>query len=251
VSSGGLLIPHLERALVSSGNTWPEEYAIKIHNKERHWDGFFHPSSHITPAEMQLFYVFHPKYQTHKDSLSVDTIMTFQVGSAYHALVQSMLIHLEFTTPEECEVHFFSDVRHCSGTMDIRKLTLLNGDTLPVEIKSAAFFGKDTTPPPQYIQQLQVYMDLGCEEPQEQGLLLFLQKQHPHKFREILIQRDEKMLNDIYAKWNRVLEAIEFDDPSMLTYPCHERDTQSHRECPARFICRMGPPTGERYPVNA
>jgi hypothetical protein len=158
-------------------------------------------------------------------------------------MVQSILIHLEFTTKEEVEVSFVNEARHASGTIDVRKVWLPNGEVLPVEIKSAGYVPKE--PSEAYIKQFQVYMDAGCEEPQEKGLMLYLSKSHPHRFKEFTIYRDEKVLNEVYSKWNRVLEAIEFNDTSMLQYPCHEYDSKSHQECPARMVCRLGPPPSE------
>lgn len=242
ISTGGILTPHLEQALMTKGeSSWPSEYAIKIYNKERHWDGLFHPSSHTDSPELQLFYEFSPKYAIRREPPTVDLIMTFQVGSAFHSLLQSMLLHLGFCEEEDIETHFVNVERHCSGTVDVRKITLPNGKTYPLEIKSAGFLPKE--PSEKYLRQLQVYMDVGCGEVQEEGIILYLEKNHPHRFREFLVRRDEKILNDIYGKWNRVLEAIEFDDPSMLEFPCHAVNSKAHQECPARNVCLLGPPT--------
>lgn len=249
ISQGALLVPLIERELVTRGeDTWPDEYSIRIINKERSFDGYFHPSGHASAPELQLFYEFHPDYRTLHEPLSSGDVMTFQVGSAYHALVQSMLIHMGLTTKEEVEVSFVNDGRYCSGTLDIRRLTLPHGRVLPVEIKSAGFFPVSPYFLDKYMAQFQVYMDLGDDEPQEEGLMLFLEKATPHRFHEVLVKRDEDMLHRIYRKWDRVQEAIEFNDPSMLEYPCHEVDSRGHRECSARFICRLGMPTGEQRP---
>ena len=249
IAEGELLTPWLERELVTRGeDAWPDEYPIRIVNKERLFDGYFHPSSHAIAPELQLFYEFHPNYQTYHEPLSANDVMTFQVGSAYHALIQSMLIHMGFTTKDETEVSFTNKRHWCSGTLDIRRLTLPNGNIVPVEIKSTGHFPISSFFLEKYTAQFQVYMDLGDENPQEEGLMLFLDKTSPHRFHEILVKRDEELLKAIYRKWNRVLEAIEFDDPSMLAYPCHEIDSKAHQKCPARFVCRLGPPTGERRP---
>jgi len=249
IASGELLTPWLERELVTLGeNSWPDEYSIRIVNKERRHDGYFHPSGHASAPELQLFYEFSPEHETIHESLSASDVMMFQVGSAYHALIQSMLIHMGLTTEDEVEHDFKNEERHCSGTLDIRRLTLPNGQVMPIEIKSAGHFPVGPYFMEKYVSQFQVYMDLGDDEPQEEGLLLFLEKTSPHRFREILVKRDESMLKRIYSRWDRVLEALEFNDPSMLQYPCHEIDSKAHQSCPARFICRLGPPTGERRP---
>lgn len=245
IAAGGLLVPHLERALVTQGEVWPEEYPIRVYNKERRFDGYFHPSSDAMKSELQLYYEYHPEHreELYIQPLSASDIMTFQVGSAYHALIQSMLIHLGFTTEDQIEQHFVNKKHHVSGTLDVRQLELPNGDSVPVEIKSAAFMRE---PPAGYIAQLNLYLDNAFDEPQDVGLLLICEKVAPHRLKEWIIKRDEVLLRRIYRKWNNVLEAIEFNDPSMLEYPCHELDTKAHKECPARFICRLGAPTGER-----
>lgn len=249
LSSGSLLVPWIERELVTRGeDTWPDEYSIRIVNKEHAFDGYFHPSSHANAAELALFYEFHPDYRVHYEPLSAGDVMMFQVGSAYHALVQSMLIHMGLTTEEEVEVPFVNEGRHCSGTMDIRRLTMPSGYVFPVEIKSTAHFPVSPYFLDKYLAQFQVYMDIGDDEPQEEGIMLFLEKTTPHRFHEVVVKRDEALLERIYRRWDRVLEAIEFDDPSMLDYPCHEVDSRAHKECPARFVCRLGAPTGEKRP---
>lgn len=241
ISRGNVLVPHLEQALLGQNNIWPEEWTIKIYNKERIWDGYFHPSTHAEPSELQLYYMFHPEFLVKDDPHTADTIMNFQVGSAYHSLIQSMLIHLGYTTPDEVEVKFRNEEHNCAGAIDVRKIWLPDGRTMPVEIKSAAYLPPE--PSPQYIKQFQIYMDIGCEEPQEEGMFLFLSKVTPHKFREFIIKRDERLLEEVYSKWNRVLEAIAFDDPSSLAFPCHTFNSKSHVQCPARHICPLGEPT--------
>jgi hypothetical protein len=240
VRDKSILVPYLEQELLRRGEgVWPDEYAIKIYNKERVHDGYFHPSSDATAPERLLYYLF--SQQIKRDPPTVEQIMTFQVGSAYHALVQSMLIHLGFIDLQDVEVSFASEQRHCSGTLDVGPVKLPNGIRAPIEIKSAGYGGNIS---PQfmekYIAQIQLYMDLGCGDmPAEYGLLLILEKTAPHRFREILIRRDEQLLNSIYTRWSHVLEALDFGDPSMLQWPCHEWGSKAHNECPAKGLCEM------------
>lgn len=234
------LTPYFEQALLTAN--WPEEYAIRIYNKERQKDGYFHPSGDCAPDPLYLYYKFHPQYHLEQERFTPQTIMTFQVGHAYHALVQSLFIHLGFTTEEECEVSFRNEQRRASGTVDVRKLWLPNRESpVPIEIKSSGFVPKQ--PYPNHVQQLQVYMDLGCgDEPVEDGIIFYVEKQSPHRTAEFVIHRDEEVLNGVYGKWARVLEAIEFDDPSSLRMCCMP-NTREHRECNARFVCLQGPPS--------
>lgn len=236
-----LLTPHFERALL--GADWPEEYAIRVVNKERIWDGRFHPSGDADADLLYLYYRFHPDYHLDYERPSPELEMTFQIGNAYHAVVQSMLIHLGFTSMDECERGFVNDKHWCSGTLDIRKVFLPNGDTPPVEIKSTGWLPKE--PMIKHQKQLQIYMDLGCEEPQERGILLYVEKSQPHRLLEFVIQRDETMLKEIYTKWALVREAIELGDQSLLR-ECCVRNTKDHWGCPARHVCRIGSPEARR-----
>jgi len=232
-----MLLPHLEKAMLTAD--WPLEYAIRVVNKERQWDGYFHPSSDADSELLYLYYRFHPRYHLDYERPGPELEMTFQVGNAYHAIMQSMLIHLGFTTEEECERSFVSQERWCSGTLDVRKLYLPDGSTPPLEIKSTGWIPKE--PMRKHRQQLNIYMDLGCEEPQERGVLLYMEKQAPHRLAEFVIERDEELLKGIYDKWAIVREAIAADTDEGLR-ECCVRNTKDHRECPARHICRIGSP---------
>lgn len=239
ISRKRLLTPHLEQALLQwKESVWPEEYPIKVYNKEREWDGYFHPSSHATLPDSLLYYMFHEKWRgvLDEEPPSVDGILAMQVGSAIHSLVESVLINLGFTTEEECEVSFTDEKRHCSGQVDIRTATIPNGQSFPVEIKSASWVPK--TPLAGHLEQMQVYMDVGCVEPQQEvGVLLYMSKQYPHRFHEFVVKRDDAVLSDIYSRWSRVLEAVEFDDPSELKECCQFNSLKMYQRCPVRTIC--------------
>lgn len=248
LAAGNILVPTLERALLAQQGVWPAEYPIRVYNKERVWDGYFHPSSHCLTPELELYYAFHPELLV-PERYSVGQIMNFQVGSAFHSLLQSMLIHLELVDPAEIEVGFTDERRHCSGRLDIRRMEMPNGKVMPVDIKSSGAPKIADWLMDKYLAQLNVYMDVGCgPEPMEQGMILIIEKQTPHRFREIIVQRDEALLDRIYTRWNRVLEAVQFSDTSMLEWPCHARNSPEHQECPARFVCPLGVPTGQRRP---
>lgn len=243
ISRNEVLVPLLEGALMSGERAaWPVEYPIKVTNAPRQNDGYFHPSSDAAAEALFLYYKFAPFHQLEIEKHPPELLLTFQVGSAYHALLQSMIVNAGLTTASECEVPFTNLERRCSGTIDIRKVFLPDGTTPPVEIKSAAWMPKE--PYPNHIAQLQVYMDLGCETPQDYGLIVYMQKQHPHALREFRVERDEAMLESIYRKWQMVLEAIEFRDPSaLLNCDGCVVNNKVHLKCPARQVCRIGPPS--------
>lgn len=238
-----LITPYFEKALLTAD--WPEEYTIKVYNKERTFDGYFHPSSHTLTDPLQLYYEFHPEHRKNMlyERNSPELEMTFQIGHALHALVESMFIHLGFTTPEDCEAKFRDEERHASGTLDVRKFYLPNGEWLPVDIKSCQRIPKEPYPAyfKNYIAQLNVYMDLAYDEPVERSALFFIEKPRPHRIHDVVVERDEKLLSEIYERWALVREALENDDPSILRNCCNPH-SKEHIVCPARMECRIGAP---------
>ena len=56
-----IITPYIEQAIINS--SWPEEYPVKVYNKERVWDGYFHPSSDAYAGEYLLYCKFHPDIQ--------------------------------------------------------------------------------------------------------------------------------------------------------------------------------------------
>lgn len=241
LSQKQILTPHWERALLSAN--WPAEYSIRVYNKEREYDGYFHPSGDCLKGELQLFYEHHPEFRKNLEfeRNSPQLEMTFQVGHAYHALVESMLIHLGFTTPEDCEYKFRDEEHRVSGTLDVRKCYLPDGTWIPLDVKSAGFLPVNKPPHPAYVAQLNVYMDLAYDEPQERGILFYIEKPSPHRVYEHVVERDEDLLEEIYERWYRVREALEKDSPAGLRQCCMPH-TDDHRACPARNVCLIGPP---------
>jgi len=74
------ITPHIEEALIHAD--WPEEYPVKVFNKERKFDNMYHPSSDVIAGELQLYYKFHPelRLQCQEERISPTLAMTFQVG---------------------------------------------------------------------------------------------------------------------------------------------------------------------------
>lgn len=231
------LVPLIERALVERGwQSWPKRYEVSVRNEERIWDGYFHPSVDAIAQPLFLFYKFHPRYRLLESEGTIADVMTLHIGSALHAVVQSLLVELGFTSIEECEVSFVDDYRRCSGTIDVRSVAI-DGSPM-VEIKTCSFL--PSVPNQNHVAQMQPYLDLGAPQA-EYGLLLYIEKAHPHRMREFVIPRDQDLLSSIYRKWSLVLEAIDLDDPSILPY-CDgcEIGNKVYKSCPARRVCRIG-----------
>ena len=226
---------YIEEALMK-GDIFPEEYPVKVFNKERLFDNMYHPSSDVSAGELQLYYKFHPelRLQCQEERISPTLAMTFQVGSVFHSILQNMLIHLGFTTMEEVEVKFRNEERMIAGAVDIRTLTTPDGEKFLVDIKSTNQLPKEASY--QYSMQLRTYQD-NCPDAPDRMALLFVQKSYPHKIKTIEVKKDQSELDKVYDKWDRVRVAIGKNDNSELKHCCNGPTDEIFLGCPARKIC--------------
>ena len=228
------ITPFIEEALIKAD--WPEEYPVKVYNKERKFDNMYHPSSDTTAGELQLYYKFHPDWRPllQEERIGPTLQMTFQVGSAFHSIIQSMLIHLGFTTMDQVEVKFKNEERMIAGAVDVLSLTTPDGESFIVDIKSTNQLPKEI--PYNYQMQLRVYQD-NCPGAPDRMAILYIEKSYPHRIRTIEVQKDEAELNRVYDKWSRVRVAIGNNDSSGLKTCCKGPGTNEYNGCPARNFC--------------
>ena len=226
---------YIEEALMK-GNIFPEEYPVKVFNKERVFDNMYHPSSDVSAGELQLYYKFHPEERLllQEERISPTLAMTFQVGSVFHSIIQNMLIHLGFTTMEKVEVKFKNEDRMVAGAVDILKLVTPDGEEFLVDIKSTNQLPKEASY--QYQMQLRTYQD-NCPDAPDRMALLFIQKSYPHKIKTIEVMKDQNELDKLYDKWDRVRVAIGKNDNSGLKHCCNGPTDEIFLGCPARKIC--------------
>jgi hypothetical protein len=231
-----VIIPFLEEALIKD-NSFLEEYSIRVINKERIFDGMFHPSSDTELGEYQLYYKFHPKFHDllENERLSPTSKLTMQIGSALHAVIESVLVQLGFCKMDDVEVKFIDKKRMISGTVDILKLRLPNGEEYLVDIKSTSRKPEERY---NYSMQLRLYQDL-CPGAPEKMILLYIEKAYPHNLYEIVVEKDDKALNDLYDRWDRVKVAISTGDTKELKRCCGDRSEKRYMTCPARHICKF------------
>ena len=228
------ITPFIEEALIKAD--WPEEYPVKVYNKERKFDNMYHPSSDTTAGELQLYYKFHPDWRPllQEERIGPTLQMTFQVGSAFHSIIQSMLVHLGFTSLDKVEVKFKNEERMIAGAVDVLELTTPDGESFIVDIKSTNQLPKEI--PYNYQMQLRVYQD-NCPGAPDRMAILYIEKSYPHRIRTIEVQKDEAELNRVYDKWFRVRVAIGNNDNSGLKTCCKGPGTNEYNGCPARNFC--------------
>jgi len=228
---------YIEEALML-GDVFPEEYPVKVYNKERKFDNMYHPSSDVTAGELRLYYKFHPEERLLclEERISPTLAMTFQVGSVFHSVIQNLLIHMGFTTLEKVEVKFVNEDRMIAGAVDVLELVTPDGEKFLVDIKSTNQLPKEASE--QYAMQLRAYQD-NCPGAPDRMALLFIQKAYPHKIKTIEVHKDQDALDKLYDKWSRVRVAIRNSDPTGLQSCCNGPTDEAFLSCPARKVCYL------------
>lgn len=231
------ITPYIEEALIK-GDIFPEEYPVKVYNKERIFDNMYHPSSDISAGELQLYYKFHPEWRPllQEERISPTLAMTFQVGSVFHSVIQNLLLHLGLTTEDKVEVKFKNEERMIAGAVDVLELTTPDGEKFLVDIKSTNQLPKEANY--QYSMQLRTYQD-NCPGAPERMALLFIQKAYPHKIKTIEVFKDQDELDKLYEKWDRVRVAIRDNNPAGLRHCCNGPTDETFLSCNARKICHF------------
>jgi len=66
------------------------------------------------------------------------------------------------------------------------------------------------------------------------GILLVMQSGWPYRFEEIRFDRDDKLLSEIFERFDRVAEHLALDTPPE---PCCGYGSKTMKSCPARYVC--------------
>jgi hypothetical protein len=234
-----VVIPHLERALMA--DEWPESYNIPVemypHRPPPPGEvGWFYPSTHCLMEDRQLYYEMHPvhRYNLPKKTFPMSATWSLTMGTAAHSIVQTQLTMAgKIVDPKrDIEVRFRNEQRRCRGRLDWIQ-TMASGRKIPVEMKTqnSRAFGFQKEIADSWECQLQTTMDgLGYDE----GVVFLMEMGYPWGMREFRVYRDEALLKAIYAKWERVLEAVYANEPPGH---CCEKGSKEMDNCRAKDVC--------------
>lgn len=230
-----LILPYFESSLLA--DHWPESYQITIDSSPYYGagDGYFHPSTHALKGERELYYMMHPDY---RDKLvferpSLQREMAFAMGSALHGVVQTQMQMCKLVRgPEDIEVEYINEEHHVRGRIDWNTHHP-NGSLIPVEMKTRTSykFRSQDDPEPSWVAQLNLGLDAMNSD---LGVLLMVESGYPYRMKEFQIHRDRALLDDIYAKFDRVREAVARNEPPRY---CCAPDSAEMKVCPARYVC--------------
>lgn len=207
-----ILVPHL--------NTWfangkfPDAIPLEINpNKEE--DDAFHPSSALK-CSRYLFAHFRKDLPVERHS--PDTQKTFMVGHMYHSLMQWIIVEgLGFATwgdiEKEGDYHFETAAGNpyrVRGFMDVARCIVPNRGEYLVDIKTmnARIYAQNDLPVTtmeKYSAQVKLYLEF---EDLPEAIILCVEKDSPHRYKEVLIQRDPDFVDQTMARWEDVADAL-------------------------------------------
>lgn len=230
-----LLLPYFRNALLSK--QWPDSYTVTIDSGPYygHGDGMFHPSTHALMGARELYYRFHP---AHRDKLvheqrNPTSEITMSVGSAIHGIVQTQFQMAGLIkSAENCEVEYTIPEHNARGRVDFL-VHHPDGCTYPVELKTinSRAYSMLTQIKDTWDAQLSMGLHgLGYST----GILLVLEVGYPYRMREFLVDRNDHLLSQIFAKFDYVRECIAADTPPEHCCPL---DSVAMKACPARYEC--------------
>lgn len=229
-----LILPFFEVSMLA--DRWPDKYNIEVDSSEYYGkgDGYFHPSTHPLMGERQLYLMFHPDTRDKMvgERKSIKGQMTLAMGSALHAVLQTQMKMAGLIHKDDIEVEYVNSDHHVRGRIDwIAHLP--NGLIVPVEFKTRMSwaFKKQVEPELSWLAQLNLGMDATGYD---FGVLLILESGFPYQMKEFHVRRDQRLLDDIYGKFDRVREAIATNTKPRA---CCGYRSKEMAACPARFCC--------------
>lgn len=222
------LAPFLDKALMTFDETWDFKYEPK------EGDTGWHPSGHCTPPVSVLYQDVKPEWDAAKDLaegllyevpevIKSEQRKSYMTGHYWHQFLQHLCFKLEFCGLEDIERRGAQIWKGSAKDPHPYHWATGSGDIAPcvlpipwkgvVDFKtmSAVQFKQANLPAWaafKYKCQINIYMDFFDLE---HGLILCINKDGPHDFKEFEFERDQELIEAIYAKWKFVSECLEND----------------------------------------
>lgn len=227
------LVPYLDKYLMSEVEGFEFTHSPKIS------DTAWHPSGDCTPAPSELY--DKATGALVKEPFGLGLMKTFMVGHFWHALLQKAVVDLELAEPSAIErqginvwEYIDSDddeiiVDATSGIVATQKQKIPKpyhwatgaGDVAPcvipkfgeyiVDFKTMSSYQYKSNDIPawaadKYEAQINIYMDFFD---QEQALIVAINKDTPHDFKEFEFERNQPLIDAIYEKFRFVSHCID------------------------------------------
>lgn len=212
-----ILTPHIN-AYLDKG-VFPDEWNIKIKpNKPK--DDAFHPSGDCLPCPRELYFAHTGQYSKYakQDSTSHKN---FNVGHFWHGWLDCIVVDgLGFSTWDqvERECQFVAEHWWGKGSADIASCTIPGKGEYLIDWKTmnARMFAMEPTGTQlepillKYKYQVNMYMHWTGKE---RTIIVGVEKDTPHNFREFVFDFEPALLEPVYEKWDAVAAAIRTGTP--------------------------------------
>lgn len=219
LSTGNMLVPYIDQ--YQNKGEFPDKWTIEIENFRRVPDQAFHPSGDCLASPKELY-----KRLTGQEVKRTPAGLrrVFDCGHFWHAYYQSIIVAMGYAKPENVERTYkynHKDGWLGKGTLDLI-VDMPKGGEYIVDLKTMNDQEFDTGPYPltlaKWTAQVNCYMHwTGIKK----AFILCIRKGGSpgkgglpaHDLREITIEYDENLIEDIYKKWSYVWQCIQDGTP--------------------------------------
>lgn len=212
-----ILVPHL-MAWFAHGE-FPDEIPLHVHmNKEV--DDAFHPSS-STKCARELY--AERLGLVEKQKPLAESQLAFMVGHMWHELLQFIVVEgLGFCDWDQIEkehwLHSETEAGNpysVRGFIDFARVEIPGKGTYLVDVKTMASRIFSMTELPydlmqKYTTQVKLYLEM---EGLDQAIILCVNKDSPHRFKEVIVQRDPDLVDEVIDRWETVTDSVATETP--------------------------------------
>lgn len=253
---------------ILKGAKFPKRFEVVFEDAggPRKPDGYFHPSTHPTMNERQLYYYLTDPDRWESEVLDYESRMSVTMGTAVHSLIETMLHHNEIMVPlvgtcpackrphgtkkGECYEYGAADETlgsrgHMDGVIHLDtpgvywvpgqgglEFKTTNPRTLSsIQPNDLEAFRRKW---PVYYGQVQDYMRMSGLR---QFIVLFLALGYPWTPLEFQVPYDEKYAMAIEKKYSNARRAVLLGEPPDA---CCGIGSPLSKSCPARYVCPIG-----------
>jgi hypothetical protein len=259
-ASSEIIIPVVRPLVVQAAENFGE-LTVEL-PKNRPYDGWFHPSTHPTWDERQLYLYLTEPESLEEDALDEAAHYSAIHGTFWHTFLQTVMLFegmIVVSNPEATKPHDRAelpvrDLKHNTrGHLD----GVLNHEFFPslevpqgLEIKTLNGFRANDVPEgfpasperiawlredkPRYYWQAQEYMRMSGLRMQ---YFLFMGMDYPFPMAEVWLPYDEAEALSVTRKYSRVLGYVA--DQEMPDPCCSVKSTKA-KQCPVRTGCEVG-----------
>lgn len=234
------LVPKLDRVIQDFDEEWD------FHYEPKQGDLYWHPSGNCVPVPSALYDLAMNKLHPDPvEDLAFKRKMSKfgPVGHFWHQFLQHIMVRYEMVEPsaiersaqkgwklayKDCTMDCpgghsencmawandgYAPFNACVGSADVAPWTFKSHDYI-VDFKtmSSRSFQRPTLPDDfgkKYECQMNIYMDFFDYD---RALIVGINKDTPHDFKEFEFRRNQPLIDVIYAKWKFVAECIEDED---------------------------------------